>query len=415
MSMTEHVSFDSDSDFFRWPPPEVPRAAGRSGRQSVAFIAILAVTLVLVGAIRPDLRTQDLVTRPAAVGEGARSQMVGLLVTRFFRAVDSSTLSSVRVDDIPTALHDPYTHFLTPSEYQRLNDLEHGRFVGVGIDVGAHNGSLRIDRVVPGSPAGLAGVELGDVIVAVDRVDVRLKSLEQTLALVRGPEGRNVQIAVRRGDVTMWLTMTRAVMHEGMVLHELRVVNGHSVGLLTLLDFSEGVGERARTAVRELIDAGAQGIVVDLRGNPGGWASEALRVAEIFLPLGTRVLTERGAHIAVKSFATRFGPEDVAIPVALLVDHLTASSAEIVAGALHDNGRAKLFGETTFGKGRIQDIVELVGGGAFKFTYAEYLTPSGFELDGIGLTPDVEVRAGRTNVLDPSFNSAVDRLFAISR
>jgi carboxyl-terminal processing protease len=97
------------------------------------------------------------------------------------------------------------------------------------------------------------------------------------------------------------------------------------------------------------------------------------------------------------------------------VDHLTASSAEIVAGAMRDNGRAKLVGETTFGKGRIQDIVELDGGGALKFTYAEYLTPNGFALDGVGLTPDIAVHPEHTSVLDPSFNTAVETMFGISR
>lgn len=424
MSTSKYVSFDASPAlpaFIRWPPPVSPvplvpaRSARRPGPCSAVFILFLALALVVGISTRPDLPSQRIASQLAVAADGPRQQILDVLATQFFRSIDASTLSSVRVDDIPTVLNDPYTHYLTPLDYQKLTDVELGQYVGVGVDVGAHNGSFRIDRVVPTSPAALAGVEVGDLVRAVDGVDVQSKTLEQTLALIRGPEGRNVQLAVQRSGVTTQFTMTRVTMREGMVLHELRAVHGHSVGLLSLLDFSEGVGKKARSAVREMIDAGAEGIVVDLRGNPGGWAVEALRVAEIFLPEGAPVLTERGAHIDVKTFSTRFRPEDITIPVALLVDHLTASSAEIVAGAMRDNGRAKLVGETTFGKGRIQDIVELDGGGAFKFTYAEYLTPNGFALDGVGLTPDIAARPEQTSVLDPSFNTAVETMFGILR
>jgi carboxyl-terminal processing protease len=157
-----------------------------------------------------------------------------------------------------------------------------------------------------------------------------------------------------------------------------------------------------------MLNDGAEAIVIDLRGNPGGLAKEAVRTAEVFLPVGSAVLTERGEHIDTRTFSTRFAPVDTNVALAVLVDGQTASSAEILAGALRDNGRAELFGSTTFGKGRIQDIVTLKTGGAFKYTYAEYLTPSGFALDRVGLTPDFVVAPSDNTLVDAPFVKSVE-------
>jgi carboxyl-terminal processing protease len=201
--------------------------------------------------------------------------------------------------------------------------------------------------------------------------------------------------------------VTRAKVQGWLVQAEIRTLGDRRVGYLTLLDFSDGVGDRTREAAQSLINDGAEAIVIDLRGNPGGLAKEAVRTAEVFLPTGSAVLTERGEHIDTRTFSTRFAPVDSNIPVAVLVDGQTASSAEILAGALRDNGRAELFGSTTFGKGRIQDIITLKTGGAFKYTYAEYLTPSGFALDRVGLTPDFVVASSGDTAVDATYEKSV--------
>jgi carboxyl-terminal processing protease len=192
-----------------------------------------------------------------------------------------------------------------------------------------------------------------------------------------------------------------------MVASEIRRVGDHLFGYVALLDFSEGIGAMARHSVEALLADGATAIVLDLRGNPGGWASEAVRVAEIFLPEGAPVLTERGEHIDTATYVTHAVPVDPSVPLVVLVDDQTASSAEIVSGALRDNARARLVGATTFGKGRIQDVVPLDSGGAFKFTIAEYVTPSGFALDGVGLTPDVATADSALGSVDLAYFVAV--------
>jgi carboxyl-terminal processing protease len=195
-----------------------------------------------------------------------------------------------------------------------------------------------------------------------------------------------------------------------MVDAELRTSGAHRIGYVALLDFSEGAGDLVRTAVAGLLAQGADRLVLDLRGNPGGWAKEAVAVASVFLPAESPVLTERSVHFDDTTYFTRADPVSLAVPLVVLVDHQTASSAEIVCGALHDAGRATLMGARTYGKGRIQDVAVLATGGAFKFTIAEYLTPSGFALDRVGITPDVVISARLFHGVDVAYLQAVAHL-----
>ena len=315
--------------------------------------------------------------------------MVAILSDRYFRTVDADRLSTIDAADFSKTLDDPYTRFLTKADYERFMSEELADAAGIGVDVVSRSMGLEVTRVFPGSPAEQGGIRSGDLIAAVDDASLRGVPLVDALHRLKGDVDTTVAVTVRRADGPVVLPIVRRRTGDWMVAAELRRDGERFVGYVALLDFSEGVGAMARRAVDTLLDSGATSIVLDLRGNPGGWASEAVRVAEIFLPDGAPVLTERGVHIDTTTYFTHAAPIDVAVPLVVLVDGQTASSAEIVSGALRDNGRAVLIGETTFGKGRIQDVVPLATGGAFKFTVAEYVTPSGFALDGVGLAPDL--------------------------
>jgi carboxyl-terminal processing protease len=341
--------------------------------------------------------------------ERGRTEMISVLSTRYFRPIDEGALAALPIDDLPTFLDDPYTHFLSKTEYDQFMSDERADSVGIGIDVVQHARRLVISRVFSGSPADVGGLQPGDVVFAIDGVQVTGLPLATSLSLVKGAEGTVVRITVDRAGTRVLLSVTRRRTGDWMVAAELRQVGDRSVGYLALLDFSEGVGALARSAVERLLAAGATRIVLDLRGNPGGWASEAVRVAEIFLPKGTAVLVERGANIDTTTYATSARPVDTRVSLAVLVDGDTASSAEIVSGALHDSGRATLVGGTTFGKGRIQDVVALRTGGAFKFTIAEYLTPNGFALDRRGIAPDVPIPADALSGVDLAYFAAATR------
>jgi carboxyl-terminal processing protease len=351
---------------------------------------------------------------PASIPDGdpenARGEITSILTNHYFRFVDSNLIAPRQIADLPSVLDDPYTHFMDQAQYQKFMDEESGNYVGIGIHVTSTSDEFRVDRVFPGSPAARAGLRTGDVLISVNGIPTNGGTLEQTLARIRGPEGGSVGLEVNRDGTDHTIRVVRAKVQGWVVQSDVRVVGDRRVGYVTISDFSEGVGDRTREAVQSVLDNGAVAIVIDLRGNPGGLAKEAVRTAEVFLPVGSPVLTERGEHIDTETFSTRFTPVDTNIPLALLVDGQTASSAEILAGALRDNGRAELFGSTTFGKGRIQDIITLKTGGAFKYTYAEYLTPSGFALDRVGLSPDFVVASSGDTPVDAAYEKSVEVL-----
>jgi carboxyl-terminal processing protease len=388
------------------PWPSVRRSGRRRLRRVVAWGALASLAFG-TGAVAKSA----FVTSPASlpgtvqVGDAAsgRDEMVAILSQRFYRPVDVSLLTSVAATDFGRVLDDPYTRFLTASDYERFMSEERAEAAGIGVDVVVRDPGLEITRVFADSPADHAGLRSGDLIVAVDDALLRGLPLSDALARLRGDGGTSATVAVQRSTGLTVLPVTRRRTGDWMVASAIRPAGDQLVGYLALLDFSEGAGAMARREVETLLAHGATSIVLDLRGNPGGWASEAVRVAEIFLPQGAPVLIERGEHIDTTTYVTHAAPVDSNVPLFVLVDGQTASSAEIVSGALRDNGRARLVGETTFGKGRIQDVVPLDTGGAFKFTIAEYLTPSGFALDGVGLTPDLAMSTGTLGGLDVAY------------
>jgi carboxyl-terminal processing protease len=186
----------------------------------------------------------------------------------------------------------------------------------------------------------------------------------------------------------------RAEVAARVVSHEVRQVSGRRVGYIQVLEFSQDVGQSVRSAVRDFkARGGVSEIVLDLRGNAGGLVSQAIEMTSVFTPIGSPVFIESGKHIKRAVFRTRTAPVDLGTPLGVLVDVDSASAAEILTGALRDDGRAKVFGAKTFGKGVIQQLAPLAGGGALKYTMAEYLTPSGHRVNHLGITPDVAVAA----------------------
>jgi C-terminal peptidase prc len=388
-----------------FPPPEpllrhhAPDASDRGSRRpgrlvrGLAWLA-LTVTAALAGAVvRATFSDDATATSTLVIADGSppdgRPQMLQTMDEQYYRDVDLAQLGNTDPAQWPSILDDPYTHFLTADEYHHFMADELSTAVGVGIDFKVEAAGMTLTRVFPGSPASMAGLVAGDVVIAVDGSPTHgLSGLEAT-DLVRGEDGSTSDLEVVRGGARLSVPVTRRVASSWLVDAELRVVGGHQVGYVALLDFSVGASGLVRTAVTDLLARGAESIVLDLRGNPGGWAKEAVGVAGVFLPNDSPVLTERSVHFADTTYFTKDIPVSVDVPMAVLLDGGSASSAEIVAGALRDAGRALLVGSTSFGKGRIQDVVVLDSGGAFKFTIGEYLTPAGFALDEVGLTPDI--------------------------
>lgn len=340
----------------------------------------------------------------------ASDEILRLLAAEYYLDTAGMALDDAAVEDLPRLLDDPYTHFMTKAEYDRYMAAESATSVGVGIDVVERPHGMLVTGIFPGSPAEQGWMLAGDVITAIDGIDLTGASLHDALALLKGPADTAVALQVDRNGVPLDLMVTRRMTGAWFVAAELRSVDERLVGYVALYDFSDGAAAQVEQAVRSLLAAGATELVLDLRGNPGGWAREAVGVASIFLAENTPVLVERSVHFDDTTYRTHGSPVTVDVPLAVLVDSDSASSAEIVAGALRDAGRAVLIGETTYGKGRIQDIAVLQSGGAFKYTIAEYVTPSGYALDRVGLPPDVWVGVPRSAVGDPAFTQAAQVL-----
>ncbi|HZU60829.1 MAG TPA: S41 family peptidase, partial [Solirubrobacteraceae bacterium] len=284
--------------------------------------------------------------------------------------------------------HDPYSHYYSPSDYQTFLNQSNPHFGGIGVDVVQDPRGLRVVDVFPGLPAAKAGLEHGDVIIKVGSRSLVGRSAEFASALIRGPVGSRVRLTVVRGSRTRTFSIVRANVVVPVASGRIVTYHGVKLGYLQFTSFTSGSGNELRRDVRRVLRQGAQGLVLDLRENGGGLLAEAVNVASIFIPDGT-VVTTRGRSQPTQVYTARGNALAPRLPMVVLVDRDTASSAEIVTGALKDHGRAVVVGTRTYGKGVFQEIDPMPGGGALDITVGEYFTPNGQNLGGGG------VREGR--------------------
>lgn len=365
--------------------------------------------------------------------EGAfplQAEVLNRIKNTFYKPVDPAALEESAVRGMLAGLDDPYTAYFDPSEYADLLAHTEGSYSGVGIVVEMQSGFVRVVSTFRDSPAEMAGVKAGDVIVAVDGEPVQGVPLDQVVTRIKGPEGTEVKLKLYRlapgtsivapeddgvagelpaGGETLTLTLTRRAITPPVLESEVLEDGAKRVAHITFFTFSEGSGDKLREAVKTAIEVDeVDAIILDLRSNGGGLVDEAVNVAGIFLPRGSIVATTEGLHSPPEVLRTS-GDGYTDIPLYVLIDEFTASASEIVAGALHDEGRAVLVGERSFGKGLIQSIQALPNGGAVKITLAVYLTPSGTDINGEGITPDVEAPDDvETEEVDETIRATLD-------
>lgn len=296
---------------------------------------------------------------------------------------DHEVLLEGAIEGMLERLDDPYAVYYDAAEFTAFSELLDGTFSGVGIMVEETPEGVTIVNVLSDAPAEAAGLEVGERIVAVDGEDVRQAPLQAVVKRVQGDEGTTVVLGLEGGSQgPREVSVTRAQIDRPVVEVE-RLDDG--VAHVRLLQFSEGVGERLRALVDQQVADGARGVVLDLRGNPGGLLREAVDVASIFIDSGTIVsVQERGRER--QSFDAR--GQALSVPLVVLVDASSASASEIVAGAVQDLGRGLIVGTPTFGKGTVQTVRPLPEGAGLKFTTAEYFTSSGGSIEGTGIAPD---------------------------
>ena len=286
---------------------------------------------------------------------------------------------------------DNHSIFMDPEAYREMKEETSGQYFGIGVALDLRDGHLVVLRTIEGSPAEEAGILAGDEILAVDGEVVALLSLELALARIEGKRGSQVQLRLAREGVAVPLELVvRRDQVRTNSVESARIDSG--IGWLKVERFQRRTVDEVRRGLRELraSSPALAGLVLDLRGNPGGYLSQAVSVADIWLEQGPIVSTLDRVEGTQRDMARTVGTDnDTALVV--LIDKGTASAAEIVAGALQDRDRAKVVGQSSYGKGSVQQFFELSDGSALKLTTARYYTPSGRSIQGVGVRPDIVV------------------------
>jgi carboxyl-terminal processing protease len=322
--------------------------------------------------------------------------------------LDARVLASAAARAMVEAVGDPATTLTSPEQADLSAAQLRGTFEGIGVEIDRRNGQLQVVAPIAGSPAERAGLRAGDVIVGVDDQDISQLSLGDVSRRIRGPRGSAVQIALLRDGSPLSATVVRDTITVESVRS--RLVPGDTpLAYVRIALFSEPTARQVREHLGPLLANGAQGVVLDLRGNPGGYLSSAVDVASVFLKDCLVMYQERGglAHTR-RPYRTTSSPQAPDLPIAVLVDRGSASAAEIVAAALRDNERGVLVGEKTFGKGTVQELRRLSDDSQLRLTVAEWLTPSGHVIHGEGLLPDLAVASVEGG--DAPLEAAIDHL-----
>jgi len=287
------------------------------------------------------------------------------------------------------ALDDPFSDFMDPEELKMLDSQLSASFFGVGISMTQSRNETRVEKVLEGTPAEEAGIQVGDVVVSVDGTEVKGMDLNDVVMMIRGEKDTTVTLGIRRSGVSgiLTFTMRRAEIKLPVMTSEMRP---GGVGYLVLSDWSRDSANLLREELDKLKGAGARGLILDLRTNPGGLLEPAINAADLFLDSGV-IVSSRGRLAGTTRTYNAEPGNSWDMPVVILTSRATASSSEIFTAALHDNQRAVLVGETTFGKGSIQNILRQPGGTALRITVALYYTPSGISINDEGIDPDLLV------------------------
>ena len=362
---------------------------------AVALVAALCAGLWLGGhpSGLPGFLRDRFVGEPA----GLTTEAAEVIQDTYYRPVGDTELANSSLQGMVRELRkrhkDRFSDYFSPQALESFNQEIEGHFSGIGLSVTEVKRGLGVAKVFSGSPAAAAGIEAGDTIVSVEGESLAGVSSTEATARIKGPEGTDVTVGVldaKTGKVRE-MTLTRAEVSLPNVSSETKTVDGHKVSYVRMLSFSEGVHADLAAAVEKVEDEGAEGIVVDLRGNPGGLLDEAVLSAGVFLPEDEVVVSTKSRTQGDSVHKTVGGnlPE---LPLVVLIDRNTASAAEILTAALADDGDAIVVGTRSYGKGVFQETKDLANGGALKLTVGEYFTPDGVNLArSKGIHPDVRV------------------------
>ena len=286
---------------------------------------------------------------------------------------------------------DPYSAYMSPEMYKEMQTETSGEFGGLGIEVSMEAGVVKVISPIDDSPASKVGVKAGDYIVKINGTQVQGKSLNEAVELMRGPVGTEIEITIRRRGVKKALTfvIVREIIKISSVKSE---VKNNDVGYLRLTSFNENSGSQIKQKIKEFKKNGKiKKYILDLRNNPGGLLSQAIKISDFFLEDGEIVSTKSRKSSENRKWFAKKGDIINGETLIILINYGSASASEIVAGALQDHKRAILIGESSYGKGSVQSVIPLQNKGAMRLTVSKYYLPSGASISEVGVTPDIEI------------------------
>lgn len=322
-------------------------------------------------------------------------EVLDTIQSRYVEEIDDEELVYGAIEGMVDQL-DPHSRFMDPEAFQAMRDDTRGEYVGVGMEVRQTDEGVEIGEVFEGGPAFDAGLQTGDLILRIDDEAALDFTTDDAVRRLRGQRGEGVEVEIQRPETAETIAFDLVRDRIRMVaVEESLPIPGY--GVIELRQFQSDVGNEVRAAIDRLQNENGgelDGLVLDLRGNPGGLLSEAIHVSDVFLTSGTIVSTAGRDPSEAESWSAQRNNTRYRGPLVVLVNGDSASASEIVAGALQDNDRAVIIGTQSFGKGSVQSIIELGDGSGLKLTVSLYYTPLGRSIQGAGITPDIEVEAG---------------------
>ena len=318
------------------------------------------------------------------------SEVLNKIQNQYVDDVDQSKAMDSAINGVLQSL-DPYSAYMSPETYKNMTTETKGEFGGLGIEVGMEAGVVKVISPLDNSPAYRQGVKAGDYIVKINNVQVQGKSLSEAVDLMRGPVGSDIEITIRRRGEKKALnfTITREIIEVASVKTEIK--NGN-IGYIRLTSFNENSSNQIKSEIKKFKkDKKVEHYILDLRNNPGGLLSQAIKISDFFLNNGEIVSTKSRKESENRKCFARSGDILNGKTILVLINYGSASASEIVAGSLKDHKRAIIIGEPSYGKGSVQSIIPLENDGAIRLTVSKYYLPSGLSISEVGVVPDFEI------------------------
>lgn len=346
---------------------------------------------------------------PANLDMSSVQQVYDALRDNYDGQLDTQKLLDGMKNGLAQAAGDPYTEYLNEKQAQDFRNDLNGTFSGIGAELGKEGNNIVVVSPIADYPAAKAGLQAKDVIVSIDDKPTTNMTLSEAVSNIRGPSGSQVKLKIFRDGAEQNVTITR----ENITIPSVKWEVKDGIGYMTISTFSEDTPGLARQAAQDFKNQNVKGVVVDVRSNPGGLLDSSVAIASLWLPEKTVILTEQRGGKVIKTYSATGDAILEGIPTVVLINESSASASEILAGALQDNKVATVIGVNSYGKGSVQNLIQLPSGGVLKVTIARWYTPDGQNIDKEGIAPDQKVDRTVDDVKakrDPQKDAATQKL-----